>query len=196
MTFSPTLDEVAAIIADAMVLGMNAWMIITVDPEHLATTLDFLLQELELHAQDLGASVSILEASQLTASTLPWAGDQSPRAFVVRGLESLPVEQLTRLDLDRGRFLDGPTIVAVTTPEGASRLALHAPNLWSWVGSQCFPGVEPEPMDVQGRIRSIRDELGITEEELVRRVEARAIVLDPVLAEWLVLIGRGDLVDG
>lgn len=196
MTFSPTLDEVAAIIADAMALGMNAWMIIMVDPEHLSTSLDFLLQELDLHAQDLGASVSILEASQLTATTLPWGGDRSPRAFVIRGLESLPVVQLERLDLDRGRFLDGPTIVAVTTPEGASRLALHAPNLWSWVGSQCFRGVEPEPMDVDLRIRSIRDALGITDEELVRRAEAGTIPLDPVIAEWLVLIGRGDLVDG
>lgn len=145
MTFSPTLDEVAAIIADAMVLGMNAWMIITVDPEHLSTTLDFLLGELELHAQDLGASVSILEASQLTASTLPWAGIQSPRALVVRGLESLPVEQLTRLDLDRGRFLDGPTIVAVTTPEGASRLALHAPNLGAGSGRSAFEASSPSP---------------------------------------------------
>ena len=196
MTFSPTLDEVAATIADAMALGMNAWMIIMVDPEHLPTTVDFLLEELYLHAQDLGARVSTLEAAQLTAATLPWAGDQVPRAFLVRGLESLPVEQLARLDLDRGRFLDGPAIVAVTTPEGASRLALHAPNLWSWVGSQCFRGVEPEPMAVQSRIQSIRDELGISEDELVRRVEAGVLALDPVLAEWLVLIGRGDLVDG
>lgn len=196
MTLAPRLDEVAAMIADAMALGANAWVVIVVEPAELSPTLELLHQELEFHARELGLRVGMLAASQLVTSPLPWAGERPPHACLVQGLESLTVEQLTRLDLDRGQFLGSPTIVVVTTPESASRLALHAPNLWSWVGSQFFRNVEPEPMDVESRIRSIRDELGLSEEELVRRVEARVLPLDPVLAEWLVLIGRGDLVDG
>jgi hypothetical protein len=196
VTSTTPLDEVAAIIADAMALGLNAWMVIVVDAERLSPTVDSLHQELDFHARDMGTSVGILDAPRLLAADLSSPDDDAPRAFVIRGLESASVEQIAHLDLDRDRFVDAPTIVIVTTPEGASRLAVHAPNLWSWVGSQCFRAVEPEPMDAQSRIRSIRDELGISEEELVRRVEAGAVRLDPVLAEWLVLIGRGDLVDG
>lgn len=195
MTSTTPLDEIAASIADAMALGLNAWMVIIVDSEHLSSAVESLHQELDFHARELRASVGYLDVPQLLDSTPSWT-EEGPRALVIRGLESATIEQLARFDIDRGRFIDGPTVVLVTTPEGASRLALNAPNLWSWVGSQCFRAVDPKAMDIESRIRSIRTELGISEEELVRRVEGRTIRLDPVLAEWLALIGRGDLIDG
>ena len=43
------------------------------------------------------------------------------------------------------------------------------------------------------RLASFRDHYGLTDAEMVRAVQAGQWSIDPPIAEWLVLIGRGDL---
>ncbi len=196
MTAAPALDEVAAIITDLIALGSNAWVVIEAEGEQVTAVTSFIREELRGGEEEGATSVETIAAPNLVAQELPWVETRDVRGLLVLGIESLSTEQLAQLDLDRGRFVESPVITVITTPEGASRLATHAPNIWSWVGPMYFRAVEPEPMDVETRIRSIRDELGISEEEMVQRIHAGSIVIDPAVAEWLVLIDREDLIGG
>jgi hypothetical protein len=86
-------------------------------------------------------------------------------------------------------------MVLVCTNAGAARLRAHAPNVWSWIGGRCFRlRANDGIMNVAERLESLRARYGWDDAELARRVEAGEVPLDPILAEWLILSGRGDLI--
>jgi len=88
--------------------------------------------------------------------------------------------------------------VFVTTPSAFETLMQVAPHFASWLGGLVFsqedPGERLAAMR-QRRLASLRAWSGKTDEEVTRAAESDALPRDPEYAEWLVLLGRGDLLD-
>ena len=82
----------------------------------------------------------------------------------------------------------------LTSEVGVIALAAEAPNFWSWVGPRVW-NLDPlaGQLDREARLASLREGTGLSDAEMLLRVEAGALKLDPVIAEWLVLLGKGDL---
>ncbi len=98
------------------------------------------------------------------------------------------------LEAGRGRFVLGPRIVLVTGPNGANALAQAAPNIWSWVGGRHWQNIRRTPLfDREARLVSLRLATGFTDEQITTAAEEGSLNSDPVFAEWLSLLGRGDL---
>jgi hypothetical protein len=73
-----------------------------------------------------------------------------------------------------------------------------APNLASWLGGLVFSRQDPgERLAAlrQQRLASLRAWSSKTDEDVIRDAEAGTLPRDPEYAEWLVLLGRGDLLD-
>jgi hypothetical protein len=98
------------------------------------------------------------------------------------------------LDYGRTRLVGGPRGVILTSEAGLRELAAEAPNFWSWVSSRVWI-VEPlaGQLDSEARLSSLRHGTGLSDAEVLQRAEAGTLAPDPVFAEWLVLLGRGDL---
>lgn len=98
------------------------------------------------------------------------------------------------LEASRGRFVLGPRIVIVTGPNGGEALAQAAPNIWSWVGGRQWQNIRrTPPFNKETRLDSLRMATGFTDQQIIIAAEERTLNSDPVFAEWLSLLGRGDL---
>jgi hypothetical protein len=103
------------------------------------------------------------------------------------------------LDRQRSALLRNSPTIFVTTQESLNELMQVAPNIASCLGGNVF--IHP-PLHVrQTQISSSGNERravlrawsGMTDEDVIQKAESGDLPLDPEYAEWLVLLGRGDL---
>jgi len=102
------------------------------------------------------------------------------------------------LDLMRSALERRGPIVFWLSPDCLPRLSQHAPNIRSFVGGSIFSagpdgGVMSEE-DRQERLQQLAERYKLTGDEIVARAQAGELPSEPHFIEWLVLLGRGDLV--
>jgi hypothetical protein len=102
------------------------------------------------------------------------------------------------IDLMRSALERKGPIIFWVSAETFAGLSEYAPNIRSFIGPSVFiAGPEGSIMTEEDRLNRLQElahHYGQTNEEIVRKAEARELVPEPHLVEWLVLLGRGDLV--
>lgn len=84
-------------------------------------------------------------------------------------------------------------------PHQLTRIASIAPHFTSWAGNRVFLIEEDRFLDqeaIEARLQAIRTHYGMNDEELLELAQRREVPLEPEQAEWLVLLGRSDLLEG
>ncbi len=123
------------------------------------------------------------------------AGD---RTLVLGGLEGFKAEDWQHVDLLRSRLARGGSTILILSHSAASRFFESAPNLSSWLGSTVWRadlGADVlSPVETEQRLIALRESTGLTDEQVLARAERGELPGDPEFAEWLILLGRGDLV--
>jgi hypothetical protein len=88
--------------------------------------------------------------------------------------------------------------VLVMTSKSAEGLARFAPNLASWIGGSMWTvdlSIERlSESERASRLKSLRQWARMDDEEVVRRAEVGTLPKEPEFEEWLVLLGRADLI--
>lgn len=108
---------------------------------------------------------------------------------------------LQDLHLDEARSLlhrAHAAALVVPSPELA-RLLTVAPHFTSWVGNRVFNVEEDRYLDSDARaerLAALQQHYGMSDEQFVTAVAHGNLPLDPEHAEWLVLLGRSDLLEG
>ncbi len=182
-------------IASDVELVSGSWSAVVSDLDRLDEILDELRDEIEFALESSESTVTVLDASEGIDAIVRHLMERSPNDVVlVFNNESLDVAARQRLDSARTSFEGGPRVVFVMSEPALVALARDAPHLWSWVGPRVF-SVDPTSgrLDVQARLASLREGTGLTDDEIVRRAQAGELPADPVYAEWLLLLDRGDL---
>ncbi len=122
----------------------------------------------------------------------------SPAELVLVDTRSFGAPDWAVLDRRRSSLAHRGVLIFVTTPSSFDGLMRSAPNLASWLGGFVFAYVE-EGADVeaarQRRLETLRAWAAKADADVVRAAEAGTLPRDPEYAEWLVLLGRGDLLD-
>jgi hypothetical protein len=90
----------------------------------------------------------------------------------------------------------GPVVLWMA-PDAVARLTQFAPNIRSFIGTSIFvAGPEGGLMteeEKQTRLEQLRQHYRVGDEEIIRRAESGELPPEPHFVEWLVLLGRGDL---
>jgi hypothetical protein len=89
-------------------------------------------------------------------------------------------------------------LVFVTTQASFGELMRTAPNLASWLGGEVFayPSSDPSATALrERRLEALRAWAAKTDDEIIQAARAGTLLRDPEYAEWLVLLGLGDLLD-
>ena len=117
---------------------------------------------------------------------------------VFGGLAGLDWGDFQAMDAGRSRLVCGARIVLVGTAQAVAQLRAHAPNLWSWMGSR-----EParwtmlvDSAATEARLETLRADAGRSDEQVLAMAEKGTLPTDPRFVEWLVLLGRSDLLGG
>jgi hypothetical protein len=102
------------------------------------------------------------------------------------------------LDRRRSALARAGLMVFVTTPGSFGVLMQAAPNLSSWLGGFVFE----RPSDAAGtdevreqRLAALRAWAQRSDADVIQAATRGQLPADPEYAEWLVLLGRGDLLD-
>jgi hypothetical protein len=160
---------------------------VTREASHLVEEIK-LLDEMEARRIDAGAG-----AADLTRQ----AREVGPAVLVIAGFEDFSDAGWRHLDLLRSELVRDEPIVLVLSKRSIDRLMRCAPNLASFLGGAVWTLDSAAELltegDKESRLATLRAWSGLSDAEMVARVERGDLPLEPEHAEWLVLLGRGDL---
>jgi hypothetical protein len=108
-------------------------------------------------------------------------------------------EQWQKFDYARSRFSHDKGGVLLLTPHSAAKFQTYAPNFASWIGARVYElqlGLEIlTEAESQQRLEALQQFTGKTDADIIHLAEAGQLPTDPEYGEWLVLLGRGDLLE-
>ncbi|MEP7121916.1 MAG: hypothetical protein ABJE95_13435 [Byssovorax sp.] len=176
--------------------GRGDWMAVVVEPGVDAQTVaEELAREMEAIGdvtveRVLGARDPEDLSTRLASATGP---------VVSAGLDDWPAEEWANLDRLRSRYAREERTALVLCRAAFDNLLQEAPNFSSWLGASVVM-YQPNAsyLDEEGRQRrlaTLRAWSGLTDEETITRAAAGTLPAEPEFAEWLVLLGRGDLLE-
>lgn len=117
--------------------------------------------------------------------------------LIVSGLADLDEHDWRALDVNRSRLERSAPTLLVVGKQAVGRMPTLAPNLWSWIGDGIW-GYDPQDglddIAREQRLAELRRHFGLTDEELLLRARAGELPPEPDIAEWLVLLGAGELI--
>jgi hypothetical protein len=169
--------------------GTNAWYVALSAAENETAVAHKIVEE-----------ANAIEAGFAVASVVATPGDfiaalrgAPNRLVVAAGLNAFDAPAWSELDGARSRlFREGATAL-VLSPASFGSLQAHAPNLASWIGGAVFELTAPPPPNPEQRLEQLRAWSKLSDEDVVAKAERGTLEPDPYFAEWLVLLGRGDL---
>lgn len=152
--------------------------------------------DLELRALDGELTIETLRPTGAEGLLRGWAS-RSEDTLLVEA-ESFQEEDWRLLDRRRSDLARDGVIVFLTDASSFEALMRDAPNLASWLGGNAFSREEEEASDDgwrSQRLDALRDWSHMADDEVIAAAVAGTLPRDPEYAEWLVLLGRGDLLD-
>ena len=171
--------------------GSNAWLVLVVD----GTASDA--------ARVLSDEISALDGEVAATGTVTSGAalEDFVRAHargiaIVIGASAFTDADWRRVDVNRTRLERRGTTVLVLDAASIEHLENKAPNLASWIGGNIWRLERAKPLDaaaLEQRLVALRGWSGLEDSEIIRRAEAGTLPSDPEYAEWLTLLGRGEL---
>lgn len=122
----------------------------------------------------------------------------SSDTVLLSGLDDWDEASWRALDIQRSALERRGTIILMLSPNAVLRLTNNAPNIRSFIGGsfiQLAPsGGALTEAERRTRIKELEMSYGLPSEEVIEKAKSSTLVPDPAFVEWLVLLGRGDLV--
>ena len=124
--------------------------------------------------------------------------ERSDDVVLLCDLDEWSDENWAALDIQRSALERRGAMVLMLSPASLVRLSNVAPNIRSYIGGSIFQLASGGGMltgsERDLRIRALEGYYGLTSQQVVEKAEQHILPLDPSFVEWLVLLGRGDLV--
>ncbi len=176
--------------------GKHAWLAVLVPPTDPGIALDGLRAELSSLLQGPTRVLSLRDSSfeQLRESL-----HQPDDDIVILSADAdLGPEKWSSLDVMRSSLERSGPVILWIPPDALPGISEFAPNIRSFIGPSIFNVGAEGGMMTQAERQSTLKELGqhyeLSNEEVIRRAESKELSPEPHFVEWLVLLGRGDLV--
>jgi len=176
-------------------LDSFAWFVIVCVGDDGSVLESFAIElQATLEAQIRVISLQGLSPDQVREALLGPPDD----VLILTGLESYVQSDWRALDVNRSRLVRSGPIVLWLSFAGLTQLCKHAPNLRSFIGGSIFTlshsGEAMTERERLERISELESHYNRTSEELIQQATTRELPPEPEFVEWLVLLGRGDLV--
>jgi hypothetical protein len=176
--------------------GSYSWSILIKPPSSDVAALQEFAEELEAFVRQKPRIVDItgLLVGDLREQLQEPPGDP----VLLVGFDERSPEFWSAVDLNRSSLERSGAVVFWLSAAGVSDLCTHAPNLRSFIGGSIFvvgsTGGEMAANERAERLRDLSAFYGLTNDQIIEKAMKRELPREPEFVEWLVLLGRGDLV--
>lgn len=181
-----------------LALRLNALRGTAVYAAYLAASdqIDAVIAELqdELQGFDPGAAISVSAPHSVAALIAALAAD--PAEILLVQASAFSAADWATLDRRRSSIAHRGLLIFLTTPASFDELMRRAPNLASWLGGQVFAYPDREPglaAHRERRLAALRAWASRSDADIVAAARTGTLPSDPEYAEWLVLLGHGEL---
>ena len=177
-------------------IGSYRWYVLIKPSKDTAVFEEELREELDVQS---GTPLRIIQARGENVDGLV-SSLRNPNIDVVllKGLEEWSDNALKTLDIRRSALNRPGLVILWLSPQGLARLFQQAPNIRSWIGGTGFPvdadlGFMTEE-DRRERLLQLSSEYGLKDDQVISMAKSGKLPPDPHFAEWLILLGRAELV--
>lgn len=189
-----SLDEILQRISSLP--SANFWSVLVTDPEQQQQALIELEEAIPIFIDEVVKVIAITS----NLETLIEAVQTSEAEYLLLWhFEIWQREQWQQFDYARSRFSHDKGGILLFTPYSAAQFQRYAPNFASWIGSRVYDlqlGLEIlTEAESQQRLEALQQSTGKTDAEVIHLAETGQLPTDPEYGEWLVLLGRGDLLE-
>lgn len=150
----------------------------------------------EMHVV-LGQTVACFDAATGPSDLVKHLRQAGNRPVLLFGLEGYAEADWRHMDLLRSQMVGGSAKVLIVSPAVVAKMENWAPNLTSFMGGamwQLDPSADYLSADErEGRLQALRVARQRSDEDVIALAERGELPPDPDFAEWLVLLGRGEL---
>lgn len=173
--------------------GPNEWLALVTHESSVKQVVD------ALHLDLIGideAEIAHLDA-QTAEAIVGFASSHRTGILLLSGQDAFGTSEWQKLDGFRSLIQREGASVFVLGEATLGELFRHAPNLSSWIGGSVWRLEEQSHVlsakERQQRLESLQQWSGMKNEDVIARAEQGTLPSDPPYAEWLVLLGRGEL---
>ncbi len=145
----------------------------------------------------LGSSCERIDAQAGPGELVRLLRAAGENSAVILGVDSYSAANWQHVDLLRSQLVGGGTKVLLTALSVVAKMENYAPNLTSFLGGATWQvDLDADYLSEdarQARLAALRQALGYTDDQVIALAQQRKLPLEPDFAEWLVLLGRGEL---
>jgi hypothetical protein len=176
--------------------GARHWLVLVGEERALPDLAARLRDEMESLG---GGAVEIIPGAQDAVDLARLVGSvRADACIIVCGLEEFDEAEWRHLDLLRSRLLRQQAVALLLSESSLSKLSRAAPNLASWIGGSVWSiDSASDALDAEqrrSRLATLREWSGLSDSEVVQRARDGNLPGEPEYIEWLVLLGREDLI--
>lgn len=159
-----------------------------------------IFQALLLDIESLDAMPAVIESPPGPRSLVKQLATTHESIIVVLGLEHFTESDWKALDSMRSLLIRQQSIVLLLSQRSAEQMATNAPNLSSWMTGAVFELVNTDQNKLSeserdDKLAALRAATGLSDAEVIRLATSHTLSPEPEFAEWLVLLGRKDLIE-
>jgi len=174
----------------------NSWSVLIADNETLSSKAEEFKEEIEV-ISDL--SVSVLSAIKGSETLLENLDESISDYYLMWNFDTWDAYQWQAFDMLRSH-LDRDTFggALLLSTQAVNLLFDHAPNLTSWIGGRVYSIQERSDFlteeERERRLGGFRTHYNYSDDEVITLASKKEISLSPDIGEWLILLGREDLI--
>ncbi len=174
----------------------NIWTVLVVEISDINEVVEELSETISIFSE---CKIKIISAQNGASELIEQIVQSSEDYLLLWTFESWDCKDWYRLDACRSSLskLRGGMLVLSST--SAEMMLNCAPNFCSWVGSRIYALAKDSEFltdqEREIRLSTLREWLGRSDAEVIASAESRQLPLTPEYGEWLVLLGRGDLIE-
>lgn len=174
----------------------SSWSLVLQPPADSEEALSRLIDELSAQLECPVRAISV--AGQSIEDLREALHSPNDDIVVITGADAWEAYDWSAADVNRSGLTRPGSLILYLSAASLERLCRHAPNIQSFIGGSIFhlaPGGDLlDEVGREQRLRDLSEHYQLQSAEVVRQAMDKSLPADPEFVEWLVLLGRGDLI--
>jgi hypothetical protein len=178
----------------------NIWSVLVVNNSDITEVLEELTDGIEVFVKSSVETINVEEkTNSFNVKSIDNIFNPDINYFLLWGFDNWGDDQWRQLDYLRSSLdHENRCGLLIISQESVAKMITNAPNFSSWVDGKIFHlvlGAEIlTPEECESRLVALREWTGLSDNEVIKKAEIHQLPCDPEYGEWLILLGRGDLI--
>jgi hypothetical protein len=174
----------------------NIWTVLVVETSDVDEVVTELSETISIFAE---CEIKVISAQNGASDLVEQIVKSSEDYLLLWTFESWNSEDWYRLDSGRSNLAKHRGGMLVLSSTSAEMMLNCAPNFCSWVGSRVYALAKDSALltdpERETRLSALREWSGLSDTDVIESAQSHELPPTPEYGEWLILLGRGDLIE-